>query len=100
MSLRRIGRKRVACMLSHFSRVGLLVTLRTVACQAPLSVGFFRQEYWSGLPCHPPGDLPDPGIQPMSLVSPALTGGFFTTSATWKAQEKGWVALIYFYLKF
>ena len=87
-------------MLSHFSRVGLLVTLRTVACQDPLSVGFFRQEYWSGLPCHPPGDLPDPGIQPMSLMSPALTGGFFTTSATWKAQEKGWVALIYFYLKF
>jgi len=40
-----------------------------VACQAPLSVEFFRQEYWSGLPCPPPGDLPDPGIKPASLPS-------------------------------
>ena len=47
----------------------------TVACQAPLSMGFSRQEYWSGLPCPPPGDLPDPGIEP---VTPALAGGFFT----------------------
>ena len=52
------------------------VTLWTVAHQAPLSVGFFRQEYLNGLPFHPPGDLPDPGIEP---VSPALAGGFFTT---------------------
>ena len=43
------------------------------------------EEYWSGLPCPPPGDLPDPGIEPMSLVSPALAGGFFTTSATWNS---------------
>ena len=50
----------------------LFATPRTVACQAPLSMGFSRQEYWSGLPCPPPGDLPDPGIEPMSLVSPAL----------------------------
>ena len=55
------------------------------ARQAPLSVGLSRQEYWSGLPCPPPGDLPDPGIQPESLVSPALTGGLFTTSTTWGA---------------
>ena len=48
----------------------------TVACQAPLSVGFPRQEYWSGLPLTSPGGLPDPGIVP---VSPALAGGFFTT---------------------
>ena len=54
----------------------------TVACQAPLSMGFSRQEYWSGLPCPPPGDLPDPGIEPSSLMSPASAGGFFTTSAT------------------
>ena len=47
---------------------------------------FFRQEYWSGFPCPPLGDLPDPGIEPMSLMSPALAGGFFTTSATWEAQ--------------
>ena len=47
-------------------------------------MGFSWQEYWSGLPCSPPGDLPDPGIDPMSLKSPALAGGFFTTSATWE----------------
>ena len=47
-------------------------------------MGFSRQEYWGGLPCPPPGDLPDPGIKPESLMSPALAGGFFTTSATWK----------------
>ena len=42
-------------------------------------MGFHRQEYWSGLPCPPPGDLPDSGIEPMSLTSPAMAGGFFTT---------------------
>ena len=73
------------CVLSHFSRVRLCVTLWTVARQAPLSMGCSRQEYWSGLPCPPPGDLPDPGIEPMSLTSPALAGEFFTTSATWEA---------------
>ena len=57
------------CVLRHFSRVQLLVT---VTLQAPLSMGFSRQEYWSGLPCPPPGDLPDPGIEPASLASPAL----------------------------
>ena len=56
------------------SVVSDFVTLRTVACQASLSIGFFRQEYWSGLPS-PPGDLPKPGIKPMSLVSPALQAG-------------------------
>ena len=50
-----------------------------VAHQAYLSMGFFRQEHWSGLPFHPPGDLPNPGIKPRSPVSPALVGGFFTT---------------------
>ena len=49
--------------------------------------GFSRQEYWSGLPCPPPGDLPDPGIEPVSLVSLALAGGFFTTGTTWEAQK-------------
>ena len=49
--------------------------------QAPLSMGFSRQEYWSGLPFPPPGDFPDPGIEP---VSPALAGGFFTINATWE----------------
>ena len=56
-----------ACMLSHFSRVQLCVTLWAVAGQAPLSMRFSRQEYWSGLPCPPPGDLPDAGIEPRSL---------------------------------
>ena len=74
-------------MLSRFSHVQLFVTLWTVALQAPLSMGLFRQEYWSGLPCPPPGDLPIPGIEPKSLKSPALAGGFFTTGATWEAHK-------------
>ena len=57
----------------------------TIAFQAPLSMGFSRQEYWSRLLCTPPGDLPDPGNELMSLISPVLAGGFFTTSATWEA---------------
>ena len=68
-----------ACRLSHFNRVWLFVTLWTIARQAPLSMGFSRQEYCSGLPCPPPGDLPNPGIEPASLTSLALTGRFFTT---------------------
>ena len=58
-------------MLSHFSRVQLLKTLWTVALQAPLSMGFSKQVYWSGLPRPPPGDLPDPGIS-------CIAGRFFT----------------------
>ena len=77
-----------ACMLSRFSRVQLFVTLWTVACQNPLSMGFFRQEYLSGLPCSPPGHLPDLGIQPVFLTSPVLAGGFFTTAATWEAHSE------------
>ena len=72
-------------MLPCFSHVRLFVTLWTVAHQAPLSMGFCRQEYWSGLPCPPLGNLPNPGIEPVSLTSPALAGGFFTTSTTWEA---------------
>ena len=67
------------------SCVQLFATLWTVARQAPLSMGFPRQENWNGLPFPPPGDLPDPGIEPVSLMSPALAGGFFTTSTTRKA---------------
>ena len=58
-----------------------------VARQAPLSMGFSSQEYWSGLPCPLPGHLPDPGIKPMSSLSPALASGFFTTSTTWEPQH-------------
>ena len=70
-----------ACVLRGFSRVQLFVTLWTVARQAPLSTGFSRQEHGSGLPCSPPGDLPDPGIELVSLMSPPLAGGFFTITA-------------------
>ena len=73
-------------MLSHFSCVQLFATPWTAARQAPLSMEFSRQEYWNGLPCPPPGDPPNPGTEPMSLVSPALAGVFFATSATWEAQ--------------
>ena len=68
------------------SRVQLFATLWTVAHQAPLSMGFSCHDYWCGLLFPPPGDLPNTGIEPLSLVSPALAGGFFTTSATWEAQ--------------
>ena len=70
------------CTLSHFSPVQLFVTLLTVTHQAPLSMGFSRQEYWNGLPFPTPGDLPDPGIEPKSLMSPALAAKFSTTMAT------------------
>ena len=88
-----------AYMLSCFSHVQLSVTLWTVDLQAPLSMGFSRQEYWIGFPCPPPGGLPKPGIEPTSLISPALIGGFFTTSTIGEAQnccmvkpkcKKGW----------
>ena len=62
------------------------VTLWTVAGQTPLSMGSSRQEYWSGLPCTLPRDHPDPKMEPMSLTSPALAGGLFTSHTTWEAQ--------------
>ena len=64
------------------------VTPWTVARQAPLYVGFPRQEYWSGLPFPSLGDLPDPRIEPTSLVSPALVGGFFTTEPPGKPEYR------------
>ena len=77
------------CTTSCFSPVQLSATPWTVARQAPLSMGFSRQEYCSGLPCPPPGDLPDPGIEPMSLMSPSLAGMLFTTGITWEAPNRG-----------
>ena len=59
-----------------------VMTLWIIACQAPLSMGFSRQEYWSGLSCPSPRDLHDPEIKPTSLTSHALAGGFFTTRTT------------------
>ena len=73
-------------MLSCFSHIRLFRNRWTVACQVPLSMGFSRQKYWSGLPCLPPGDLPDLGIEPTSLMSPELTGRLLTTSTTWEIQ--------------
>ena len=63
------------------------MTQWTVACQAPLSMGVSRQEYWSGLPFPSLEDLPNPGIEPASLASPALAGEFFTNCAIWEAQH-------------
>ena len=74
-----------AC-LSRLSHVRLFATPWTVAHQALLSTGFSRQEYWSELPALLQGNLPDPGIKPALLMSPALAGGFFPTSATWEAR--------------
>ena len=73
---------------SHFSHVQLFKPPQAVAHQAPPCTGFSRQEYWSGLPYSPPGDLPDPGIKTASLISAALAGVFFSTSATWEAFNK------------
>ena len=73
-------------MLTHLSHIRLSVISWTVARQAPLSMGFSRQEYWSGLPCPPPGDLPNPGIEPVSLNVSCIAGGFFATTATWGAH--------------
>ena len=67
------------------SCVRLFAAPWTVDFQAPLSTEFSRQDYWSGLPFPTPEDLPDLGIEPLSLESPELVGGFFTTSATWEA---------------
>ena len=72
-------------VLNCLSHVQLFAIRWTLALQAPLSTEFSRQEYWSGLLCFPPGDLPDPGIKPTFLLSPVLAGGFFTSSATWEA---------------
>ena len=75
------------CGGKSLSRVQLFATLWTVAHQAPLSMGFSRQGYWSGLPHPPPGDLPNPGIEPESVMSPALAGGFLNASTTWEAPK-------------
>ena len=74
-------------MLSPFSHVQLFANPWTAACQAPLSKGFSRQEYWSGLSCAP-ADLPNAGMEPASVKSFAWAGGFFTTSTTWEAQTE------------
>ena len=81
------------CELSSFSHIQLFATPWTIACQSPLSMGFSRHKYWSVLPFPPLGDPPDPGMEPMSPVSPALAGGCFTSSTTWEALT------MYLYMK-
>ena len=77
--------KECSSEVKSLSHVQLFATPWTVAYQASLSMGFSRQEYWNGLPCLSPGHLAHPGIKPASPVSPALSGGLFTCSATWEA---------------
>ena len=89
-----VKNQRYACMLSCFSHVRFYVTPWTVALQVPLSMGFSQQEYWSQLPCPPPRDHPNSGIEPMSLTSPALAGGFSTMSTTWEAQPNTYYTTI------
>ena len=75
-------------VLHHFSRIRLFASIWTVAHQAALSMGFsiLQVRILEWVACPPSGDLPDPGIEPVSLMSLALAGGFFTTSATWEAS--------------
>ena len=90
MTTLRLRQLITLCVLNCFSCVQLFVIAWTVACQAPLSMGFCRREYWSGVPFPTPGDLPNPGIEPESPMSPALANRFFTASATWEAQSWWW----------
>ena len=76
------------CHCTVLSLIWLLATLWTEACQAPWPVGFSRQEYWSGLPFPPPGDLSNPGIKPMSPATSVLAGRFFTYRATWEGHPQ------------
>ena len=73
-----------------FSHVQLFVNLWTVAHQAPLLMGFSRKEYWNGLPCPSSGDLPNPGVKPASLMSPALAGGFFSKQIQVEWDHSNW----------
>ena len=82
------------CVPSHFSHVWLFVTLWTVAHQAPLCMGFSKQENWSRLPCPPPGDLPYPGIKLTFLVSPSLASRFFTIRAIQGAPVGTYIGLL------
>ena len=80
-------------MLNRFSHVLLFATPWTVVCQAPLFMGFSRQEHWSGLVCPPPGIFPTQGSNLCFLRLPALAGGFFTTSITWEALSYTYVCV-------
>ena len=79
-------------VLRCFSHIGFFVIPWTVACQAPLSMGFPRSEYWSGSPFPPPGDLPNPGFELLTPVAPALAGRFFTTELPGKPLKPNWLS--------
>ena len=83
------GTVQVCVYAQSLGRVRLCVTPWTVARQAPLSMGFSRQEHWSGLPCPPPGDLPNPGTEPASLETSALAGGFSASYTAWDSHWAG-----------
>ena len=76
----------ITCVCAQFPHHVQLFLACSIACQALLSTEFSRQEYWSGLPCPSPGDLPDPGIEHVFPVSPELAGGFFTTEPPGKPR--------------
>ena len=79
--------KRTCTRAKSLGRVRLFVTLWTVACQAPLALGLSMREDWSGLPCPPPGDLPDSGVGPASPPPSALASEFFPAGTTWEARQ-------------
>ena len=81
-----------ACIVTQSCLI-FFATPWTIACQAPPSTEFSWEEYWSGLPFHSPGDLPDPGTESTSLTSAALAGGFFTTAPPWKLLMYGYRAI-------
>ena len=93
MAYDQIKLKRFACCMCMLICVQLFAIPWTVAHQAPMSRGFPRQEYYSGLPFPTPGDLPDPGIKPTSLGSPALPGRFFTTEPFGNPKPKPFLIL-------
>ena len=85
-----------ACLHAKLLQLYLtFCTLWTITHQAPLSMGFPRQEYWSGLPFPSPGNLSDPGIESASVMSPTMAGRFFTTSTTWEAPIQPTYMLMY-----
>ena len=89
----------ILCYAKSLQSCLTLLTPSIVAHLAPLSMGFSRQGYWSGLPCPPPGDLSDSGIELASLMSPALAGGFFTSWATTEALLAHMASLFFSFLR-
>ena len=81
------------CLIVQVCAARLFVTPRPTACRAPLSMGFPRKECGNRLPFPSPGNLPEPGIQPQSLMSPALAGGFFTTAPPEKCRLQSYIQL-------